>query len=666
MRTRELEDWAAKVGVDIAEAAAAAVADGISGRSGAGAGAAGGRARVTGRDQSQTLGELLLFVLETFPRFFLGLVPVEETGGQQQGVWHHDDVGAAFNGDDSGSGYAEDCGVVTQAAEGCADVSGVDGHAVVYGGNASSAGATRESAGEEMQLQTTVVVAGDSSGALDPPFDASSLDAATAAAAQCRSPTPSPNQPPQPHPPPPPVAGFMSPSQAWGGNGPDIGCPSAEMTESGRDVGDQEDGPVAAAAADGGDQCMSGCDTSNDIDGDSVAEEGGLVGSPGRGGTGGGGGATARNGASSGGDPAPASERCALTWPSLAMDSPSPAAGQRHNQEGAGNKQEPPWSPAWATAGVRSIEDVPQEDGGGLAVNGGSCGDGVWGQGMASKDLAWESDAGLGEEDGGNVRTATDGVAGAARALRFTAHEEDVGVDADATGDAGNRLASGRDCARESPIASAGAAAGDRFESGAGRLGLDEWPTAQEAKSSTPEKRSAAAPVERMDDGTVPGSRGDSTASQEAGTQQPQPPLPTATGYTAAGGGPVLEPDLPAVALKEATRSLCNLYASHGAPAAGAEAAASADAPERLQPLALAGSTLCQLWPPSSARLLRRLLGTWPAASARREVAYLRLIAGVACAAPPLGVVCPGSRLPLMLFRRLAKCINSSNTKVCF
>ncbi|CAM9718470.1 unnamed protein product, partial [Ectocarpus sp. 8 AP-2014] len=68
--------------------------------------------------------------------------------------------------------------------------------------------------------------------------------------------------------------------------------------------------------------------------------------------------------------------------------------------------------------------------------------------------------------------------------------------------------------------------------------------------------------------------------------------------------------------------------------------------------------------PPSSALLLRRLLGTWPAGSARREVAYLRLIAGVACAAPPLGVVCPGSRLPLMLFRRLAKCINSSNTKV--
>lgn len=127
---------------------------------------------------------------------------------------------------------------------------------------------------------------------------------------------------------------------------------------------------------------------------------------------------------------------------------------------------------------------------------------------------------------------------------------------------------------------------------------------------------------------------------------------------------PVLEIDLPSEALKEATRSLCNLYASHGAPAAGAEAAAAADAPERLQPLAVAGSTLCNLWPPSSALLLRRLLGTWPAGSAKREVAYLRLVAGVACAAPPLGVVCPGSRVPLMLFRRLAKCINSAHTKV--
>ncbi|CAN0311455.1 unnamed protein product [Ectocarpus sp. 12 AP-2014] len=665
MRTRELEDWAARVGVDIAEAAAAAVADGISGKSGAGGGAGGVRARVTGRDQSQTLGELLLFVLETFPRFFLGMVPIDEAGEQQQGVWHHGDPGATFNGDGSGYGSVGDCGVAAQAAEGCADVGGVDVHAGVYGANGSSSGAARESAGEEPQLQTTVVVAGDnsSSGALDPAFDASSLDGATAAAAQCRSPTPTPNQPPQPHPPPPPVAELMSPSQAWGSNDPDIGSPSAEMTENGRAAGDQGDGAATAAAADAGDQCKSGCGGCNDNDGASSAEEGGLVGSPGGGGAGAGGGPTARNATSSGGDPAPASERCALAWPSLASGSPSPATGQRRNQEGVGNKQEPPWSPAWATAGVRSIEDVPLEEGAGLAVNRGSCGDGVWGQGLASKDLAWESEAGMGEEVGGDLRTATDGVAGAARALRFTAQEEDVGGDAEATGDAGNRLASGRECSQESPVASAGAAvAGNPFESGAGRLGLDEWPTAQEAKSSTPEMRSAAEPVERKDGAAVSGSRGDATGGQEEGTQQP---LPTVTGCTAAGGGgPAVELDLPAVALKEATRTLCNLYACHGAPAAGAEAAASADAPERLQPLALAGSTLCQLWPPSSAMLLRRLLGTWPAGSARREVAYLRLIAGVACAAPPLGVVCPGSRLPLMLFRRLAKCINSSNTKV--
>lgn len=150
--------------------------------------------------------------------------------------------------------------------------------------------------------------------------------------------------------------------------------------------------------------------------------------------------------------------------------------------------------------------------------------------------------------------------------------------------------------------------------------------------------------------------------------QPPFPAAPTATGCATAAGVPGILPapeiDLPSAALKEATRSLCNLYASHGAPAAGAEAAATADAPERLQPLAFAGSTLCNLRPPSSALLLRRLLGTWPTGSARREVAYLRLVAGVACAAPPLGVVCPGSRVPLMLFRRLAKCINSANTKV--
>lgn len=121
---------------------------------------------------------------------------------------------------------------------------------------------------------------------------------------------------------------------------------------------------------------------------------------------------------------------------------------------------------------------------------------------------------------------------------------------------------------------------------------------------------------------------------------------------------------LPAIALKEAARSLCNLYASHGAPAAGGEAAASADLPERLQPLAAAGSALCQIWPPASTILLRRLLGTWPVGTSKREVAYLRLIAGVACAAPPVEVMCPGSRIPLLLFRRLAKCINSANTKV--
>lgn len=691
MRTRELEDWAARAGVDIAEAAAAAVADGVVDNRGGGGrgsgGVVGSRVRVTGRDQSQTLGELLLFVLETFPKLFLGMVPLEEAGEQQQEM-EQGGFEAAFNGGGDGCVVGGEFGVPQTVDE-------------WNQGDESPSGVSEQGAeGGQQQFQASFVERSPSPNnttvdpSPDPSFDPS-LHAAVAEAQQCRSPTPTPYQPPTS---PMPMATLLSPSQTWSSTESERCCLSSGTPEK-KAPGTFRGVNASAAAANSGDHPSgrSGYNIGGDIDivdhsGNDCSNSEGeweSLGSPEDGGPGGGG-AAADSAVSTGGDPVLVSDRCAPAWPSLSMSSPSPAKQQRSG--GVADKQEPPWSPAWATTGVRIIEDNPSEEmeggrGCGEAVNGSCCGgercgDGAWGQGMASKDLVWGSSGTTAEQrstgGGGDMPATPDGSTGPARALRFTTQGEGDGAAAAAvkgyaagsTGVGGGLFSVERDLPHAAPNAACGTeTTGEqpsvRGELEVGRLGLDEWPTAEESKSSTPEKRPTT--LETVD--MVRGAEMLPAAGQEAVAHQPQPPLPTtptARSHTNAGvsGVSLPEVDLPSVALKEATRSLCNLYASHGAPAAGAEAAAAADAPERLQPLAMAGSTLCNLWPPASTVLLRRLLGTWPSGSARREVAYLRLIAGVACAAPPLGVVCPGSRIPIMLFRRLAKCINSSNTKV--
>lgn len=718
MRTRELEDWAARAGVDIAEAAAAAVADGIAENRGGGGGVlggVGGKVRVTGRDQSQTLGELLLFVLETFPKLFLGMVPPEEAGEQQQGM-EQGGFEAAFNGGGGGYGVGGDYGVPEAA-----DVAnGVSGHSTQgeWKRGVGSPSVVHEQGvdGDQLQLQASSIEGSPppNSKTFDPPLDLSfvpSLDVAVAEAEQYRSPTPTPYRPPA-SPAALPMATLSPPSSHFWSSDDSEGC-SASAGMPGKESAVIYRGEDAsAAAANSGDHPSSrsghntGGDTGNPgrsvSDCSSFGGEGEYLESLEDGGPGGGG-ATADSAVSTGGDPVLVSERCAPARPSHSMSSPSRAAKQQRSGN-VGDKQEPPWSPAWATAGVRIIEDNLSEEmevGGDLdqAVNGSCCGGGgggggAWVQGMASKDLVWGSPGAVAEQrrtsGGGDMPATPDGSTGAARALRFTMQGEDDGAAAaaavedtaaDSTGAVGVPVSVARDLSQEAPCAAAAAvtAIGQslvRGEVDGGGLGSDEWPTAEESKStSTPERRLGMVEAVEMagDAGMSPTVGGE---MQPAGRQEavahharpPVPPTPTAPGYANAGvsGMPMPEVDLPSAALKEATRSLCNLYASHGAPAAGAEAAAAADAPERLQPLALAGSMLCDLWPPSSAMLLRRLLGTWPGGSARREVAYLRLIAGVACAAPPLGVVCPGSRIPIMLFRRLATCINNSNTKVSF
>eukprot|EP00903_Cladosiphon_okamuranus_P019468 g17902.t1 len=704
MRTRELEDWAARTGVDIGEAAAAAVADGISKSSGGeGGGGLGGRVRVTGRDQSQTLGELLLFVLETFPRFFLGMAPPDEAAGQQQVMEQGGfEAGFSVDGGGNGHGYGHGEGFAPKA-EGGAGGSGFNNNQEGWNGGQALQQQVEADAMAGFALPNAADAL-DSS--MDPPFDPS-LEAAAAAANQCRSPTPTPYQPPPSPTLPTAAAEAVSSPNARNSASSESASPGGDTPENDPSVPRGQGVTGGGTSDDDGASIGANLDCSEgdtDNTGRLTGGEGAVVGSPGDGGPVGGR-AIANSPASIGGDPAPASDGSVPAWNSLAMSSPSPAK-KLEQQPGAGNKQEPPWSPAWATAGMRILEENPRGNSGGgeqggRAVHGGvSSGGGVWDQGMASKDLVWgasgaETSADTEESDvDGDMPATPDAGASAARALRFTTQGEGDGVDtaaapsavfeggAGARGFAGDLFGAGRDLSRESPSGAptaAAAAIGPPLllvggESEARGFGLDEWPTAEESKSSTPERRSSApGPAEASRDAPtsliaagVAASEGQDTVAQEQ--RPPLPATPTRTGYAASTGAPGVpmpeEIDLPSAALKEATRSLCNLYASHGAPAAGAEAAAAADAPERLQPLAVAGSALCNLWPPSSALLLRRLVGTWPTGSARREVAYLRLVAGVACASPPLGVVCPGSRVPLMLFRRLAKCITSANTKV--
>ena len=454
------------------------------------------------------------------------------------------------------------------------------------------------------------------------------------------------------------------------------------------------------------------------------SRRGGVIGSPGSqgGGAGEGGGAISSSGSSPkslGGEPELLVERCAPARPSLVSSLPTPAtpttptpptpSSELSRKDGNGNEgeREIPWSPAWATTRLRSLEEPAEgevEPGGvggggkGGGSGGGGSGDGgsVWGRGMASKDLLWEPASAsspssalslaLSTRGGGGVPVAA---VGPARALRFTLQgdEEGEGLASSSSRELSAASTSGR-------AGGGGGAAGVGAVGGGGGGGSAAAAAAVDAATESaltavaaggPEAEAALSDwAARAESGTLEGSafalgEGSDSTSTFSGPRSTTNMTTAAPGGEAGGGtsntpaavaaaaaAAPAEAEMPALALKEAARSLCNLYASHGAPAAGGEAAATADAPERLQPLATAGSTLCHLWPPASALLLRRLLGTWPAGSSRREVAYLRLIAGVACAAPPLEVVCPGSRIPLMLFRRVAKCINSSNTKVSF
>ncbi|CAN0140516.1 unnamed protein product [Scytosiphon promiscuus] len=416
MRTRELEDWAARAGVDIGEAAAAAVADGVS-RSGAGGMA---RTRVIGRDQSQTLVELLLFVLETFGRFFLGM--------------------AAFNGDASFNGNGEWVGGEFAVPPAAADGTSANGFGK---GDSDWTGAQNSPTGfadhgteqqQQMQflLQAGMIAGGEGpEGSVDGSIEASfdpSLDAAAAAASQCRSPTPTPYEPP------PPAA--VEQVAHLGSASPDR-SPNGTCHASPRKQG----GSVESRSPDGGGP------------GGGVAPTGGA--------------------ASPGGDPAVASSP---VWPSPGKRSP-PSGRPSEDQGGSGDHYEPPWSPAWATAGVRSLEDNPSEAGWPARTLRGNEGDG----------------------DGSAVDGPADGSVSATPAPAAA------------------------DTAAQQPFESAGVVR-------AGGLGSDEWPTVEE--SATPEKKTAVERARQAEDerpsATGAGAGGDrrlALPGAQGGRSLPQQPL---------------------------------------------------------------------------------------------------------------------------------------------
>lgn len=679
---------------------------GTAGASGAGVGVGGSvkSVRVAGRDQSQTLSELLLFVLNTFPSFFLGMTAPFEHAEQQQQVgegsgflganYGHDTVGA-----DRGSVVDGGMFVTSVPGNNTGSLENIDENRVNNGvihGSLESGGSewsdTVATAGAEdpaaMALAREARLLSQSPGTSS--IMSSSTDRRVADTAGAES-------PPR--------------SDAEDGSDRDNNCGSAEGSPSvhadgrstlfaaevdGSDSGSDDpydstteggiscevnDPPSQASAAvnwNGGNNKRDGDvgtatrDNGEDEDGqeepgrlDAVAI--GAERSPGSGGR-----PPAASTESPGGGPVLSADRCPPAWPSL-PGSPSPKMG--------GDKGSP-WSPAWATTGLRSLEEVEGGDsdashefpcGGGSnsgeagdtvgsgtifgSGTSGTSGNGAWGRGMASKNLMWGSSS-VEDKEGARTGSVARTAAGPARALCFTTQDDEI--------DEQPALH------RDEHAAHVSTATTDAVSNG-----TQGWEPNEEPSSVAPNPDEAivdsgdvsSVAIRNSNVEAVTAAPGVAAAVAEAATTE-APPLPPAEGTTATAVGATTpaadsaDAGWPATALKEITRSLCNLYASHGAPAAGGEAAATADAPERLQSLAAAGANLCHLWPPASALLLRRLLGTWPTGSARREVAYLRLIAGVACAAPPLEMVCPGSRVPLMLFRRLSKCINSPNTKV--
>lgn len=552
MRVRELELWAAKAGIDIAEATLLAVSGGAKtstsskggirgieistprvgqladratlGR-GTGVGGSSSSVRVAGRDQSQTLCELLLFVLESFPKFFLGVVPEEE----ERVVVN----GQATSGFPNGEG-----GIFVPPGGFC-------------NGGTTRCDGPLYSNGDEAAPVSNTGDAGDQ---------------------QTRTDVLAPTSPP---------------GQCFGRAGDRCQSPQDPGSSSLLTASDLGQVPRQCSSQADGD-CTDGGLSESDVVGQ-------------------------------------------MFPPGWQMSSSSPRGEIREGGE-KGGREDNPCSPQWATVEVRSIEEASGGDSryvdsgsggdGGhcLFESGNGCGNGVWSKGTASNDLAW------GPSQRPRIRDDDpEALVGPARTLRFASEDD--------------RVVAVRESAQSADTRSS-----SRPSVSSQRLVVDEKDASVEVVCK----------ADVVTQGTGLPSPGAWSGAQSS--LLPPPAQPDACGSSSSGW--------PDEALKEAARSLCNLYASHGAPAAGAEAASTADAPERLQPLASAGSTLCHLWPPASAILLRRLLGTWPSGSSRREVAYLRLVAGVACASPPLEVVCPGSRIPLMLFRRLAKCINSSNTKV--
>lgn len=706
-------------------------ADGIesagvgSGAGVAGLGAAGKSVRVTGRDQSQTLGELLLFILQTFSKFFWGI----SDPADGQGVGEASCGGAAMSAEATAGNMH---GLNSLSGDG----GGVEEAAMMRGGGFPGGGQAScgdgKGGGEERQ-----------GGGLNSLGEVASVSVEPGAGLS-----------------PSAFGAWSDTNRSSNSNSSSsvvVACPEKEECEDNSSSTifhciDIDPGGAASGAA----TRSSGNSSSTAA---SAAVENVEPESPTTA-TGGDGGPTSFNASvCPGGGPATMSARGGDEWPQL---SASPGGRRRRLSELSPSASSAPpaavaaattgtpgtpvktlvgeesdgglaLSPAGATiTGLRELEEKVAssqpnawaEGSDGIVISSDSAGDaffdregdggdgvvegaGVWGghQGGAAvlSRLAWDLDSPV---SGGRVNTRVEVAAttrsseapqGPARALRFTDDSEEVG----GRGGGGSKADGNKAvvCPSPSPLpvampahmpnderlqpATTTASGPPLRQAPAVENGdmsplpslpkkgdmFDEWTPSVSVSVPVVSPEPASGTFLPPESEIAEGADARLAAVAAAAAVDPNQPGPAPTtsargDWAWFGDAPPGTPGLPALALKEAARCLCNLYACHGAPAAGGEAAAAADLPERLQPLATIGSILCQIWPPAAAILMRRLLGTWPTGSSKREVAYLRLIAGVTCAAPSVAVMCPGSRVPLMLFRRMAQCINSPNTKV--
>ncbi|CAN0281461.1 unnamed protein product, partial [Discosporangium mesarthrocarpum] len=608
-RLRELEDWAPRAGIDTARAVLAAsghpgVPEGaLSTGSGAGGG---GNIQAAGRDQAQTLLELLIYSLDTLPAFFLGAQPPPAVQGEQEeGVWgpgenldHHLGEHPVVDGGVTGMPVQGPFGAVGSGGEGM----GVVGHSqetpwlpYMYPGEEG-----REGGGP----------------------GAGEVGAGAAAIFSEESTCPLPG---------------YGVSEKQGVRGQVTSVLGNALQEADEEVEQPAWAEVEAEAV-VGEAVGGGAGGGNKTDAWTTPVKVDIAALT-----------------STGDNSSPSTGSNAPLIGGTAHDEGDSSDTDTQSLESPGL----PSSPAWAVEGSRYLargtleqEEEEEEEEGNSSLD------------HSLRVGTWALDAGGGrsrEIQGSRVSTAGDPwsplgqtrassrTSTTARTLTFLASPESRPRQPNIEGAEGK---GGADAVKVSPAA-AGVGVGDIVTGHEGEDG-----SFQVDAPGGPADDTAAAPppltVYPDPNPATPGVRSfEPDATAAGGTD-----MPAMHGYVAGTWppGPVGE------VVKLATRSLCTLYTCHGAASGGGGAGNRPD----LGMLGAAGHTLCALWPPVAVELARRLLGGWPTGSAYREVAYLRLLSGVLCAVLPVGIgFCQGAEsMPRRLVQRLAASVRSTNVKV--